>query len=60
MTLQTTYQQKLVELQNAPKFRKYVIEILEYIDHKEKEPDLTWKKFKKRKYNNKYEYKKRN
>lgn len=53
-------QARLTELANAPKFRKYILELFEFAEAKQTEPELTYKKFKKRKYHEKWETKKKN
>jgi hypothetical protein len=63
MTVKSPYQRdydaKLAELRNAPRFRKYIMELIEYDEALKIEPELTWKLFKKRKYNETYESKKK-
>lgn len=63
MTVQSPYQRdydaRLAELKNAPKFRKYIMELIEYDEALKTEPKLTWDLFKKRKYTKTYEDKKK-
>jgi hypothetical protein len=56
---QVEYEAKLAEIKNAPKFRTYIIELLEYDEQLKIEPDLTWKSFKCKKYKAKYYAKKK-
>ncbi len=55
---QREYEAKKKELENAPKFRKYIIELIEYDEALKTKSQLTWETFKHSKAQKKWREKK--
>ncbi len=51
---QAEYEAKIKEIKNAPRFRKYIVELMEYEELLKTKPDLKWETFKKTRYERAY------